>query len=114
RQLAPFAFRTQERAVTEQDYARIAERHTGVQKAAAAVRWTGSWYTARVSVDRLGGREVDGAFRTQLRKYLDIYRMAGYDVEIDPPAFVAVDLALEICLEPGYFRAHVERAVLEV
>jgi hypothetical protein len=43
--LAPVAFRTQERAVTEDDYAAAAERHPDVQRAAATRRWTGSWYT---------------------------------------------------------------------
>src|SRR5262249_6221414 len=60
---APSAFRTQERAVTAADYAAVAERHPEVQRASAELRWTGSWYTVAVSVDRLGGAPVDDAFR---------------------------------------------------
>ena len=52
---APQAFRRQERAVTEADYARMAERHPEVQRAAATRRWTGSWHTMFVTVDRRGG-----------------------------------------------------------
>ena len=53
---APQAFRTQKRAVTEADYAAFAERHPEVQKAGATRRWTGSWYTIFITVDRVGGR----------------------------------------------------------
>jgi len=52
---APEAFSVQERAVTEADYAEVAERHPLVQRAAATFRWTGSWHTVFVTVDRLGG-----------------------------------------------------------
>ncbi|MCH7719895.1 MAG: putative baseplate assembly protein, partial [Planctomycetes bacterium] len=43
RQNAPQAFRTQERAVTEADYAEKAEGDPEVQLAAGTFRWTGSW-----------------------------------------------------------------------
>ena len=52
----PVAFRTQERAVTPDDYARMAERHPQVQRAAATFRWTGSWHTVFVTADPLGGQ----------------------------------------------------------
>ena len=55
RAYAPAAFRTQERAVTEADYAAVTERHPGVQRAIATFRWTGSWHTVFITVDRLGG-----------------------------------------------------------
>ncbi|HYP19092.1 MAG TPA: putative baseplate assembly protein, partial [Chloroflexia bacterium] len=55
---APEAFRTQERAVTANDYAAAAERQGGVQRAAATFRWTGSWHTAFVTADRTGGGAV--------------------------------------------------------
>src|SRR5215210_6265409 len=42
RQSAPSAFRVQERAVTPEDYAEMAQRHPEVQRAAATIRWTGS------------------------------------------------------------------------
>ena len=47
RQKAPSAFRTQERAVTPEDYAEVAQRcGLDVQRAAATFRWTGSWRTS--------------------------------------------------------------------
>lgn len=113
RQYAPQAFRRQERAVTEADYAEVTQRHPEVQKAAATFRWTGSWYTVFVSVDRKGGRPVDAAFEEELLGHLERFRMAGYDLEIDGPRFVPVDLALEVCVAAGQFRSGVEAALEE-
>lgn len=108
---APQAFRTQERAVTPADYAAAAERRPDVQRAAASFRWTGSWYTVFTTADRFGGVEVDEPFKVRLRQHLERFRMAGVDLEVDAPRFVPLDLALHVCVLPGYFRADVLRAV---
>ena len=63
RAYAPAAYRTQKRAVTEADYAAVAGRHPGVQRAMATFRWTGSWHTVFITVDRQDGQPVDAAFR---------------------------------------------------
>ncbi|HEX6938808.1 MAG TPA: putative baseplate assembly protein [Longimicrobiales bacterium] len=114
RQNAPAAFRTLERAVTPEDYATIAQRHPEVQRARATVRWTGSWRTVFLSVDRKGGRDVDAAFERELREFLERYRMAGHELEIDGPRYVWLELELRVCVAPGYFRSDVRRALLEV
>ena len=114
RQHAPNAFRTQERAVTAEDYARIAEGHPNVQRAAASFRWTGSWRTVFIAVDRLGGLPVDDAFKATMRQYLDSFRMAGHDVEIDEPHFVSLEIELVVLVAPERFRADVELALLNV
>jgi predicted phage baseplate assembly protein len=111
---APAAFRTQERAVTPEDYAAIALRHPGVQRAAATFRWTGSWYTVFVTVDRLGGLPVDAPFKAEVVRHLDPFRMAGHDLEIDGPRFVSLDIELQVCARPDYFRSEVKAALLEV
>ncbi|HET7502154.1 MAG TPA: putative baseplate assembly protein [Kofleriaceae bacterium] len=111
---APHAFRTQERAVTEADYAAALERHDEVQKAMATRRWTGSWYTMFITVDRRGGRPVDAAFEAELVAHLERYRLAGHDVEIEPPRMVPLDLRLVACVKPGYFREDVRRGLLSV
>ncbi|MBS7542774.1 putative baseplate assembly protein [Ancylobacter oerskovii] len=113
RQKAPFAFRTLQRAVTPADYATLAERQEGVQRAAATFRWTGSWHTAFVTVDRIGGAAVTEAFETRLRDRLEAFRMAGYDVEIDSPRFVPLELDLQVEVAPDYFRANIRAALLE-
>ena len=108
---APEAFRCQERAVTAADYAAAAERRAEVQRAAATFRWTGSWHTVFVSADRLGGADVDARFEARLRRHLERFRMAGYDLEVDAARSVALDITLHLCVLPGYFRGEVLHAV---
>ena len=108
---APEAFRTQERAVTAADYAAAAERRAEVQRAAATFRWTGSWHTVFVTADRIGGTAVDAHFGARLRRHLERFRMAGYDLEVDAARSVALDITLHLCVLRGYFRSEVLRAV---
>ena len=110
----PTAFRRQERAVTPEDYAEVAERHAEVQRAAATFRWTGSWHTVFLTVDRLGGLPVDEDFERQMRRHMERYRMAGYDLEVDGPRFVPLEIELHVCVRPDYFRSSVKAALLEV
>ena len=110
---APEAFRTQERAVTTDDYARAAERHPDVQRAAARLRWTGSWYTVFLMLDRRAGKPVDAAFKATLRAFLERFRLAGYDFEFADPVHVPLDIQLQICVASGYFAADVKAALLE-
>lgn len=113
RRTAPEAYRVQRRAVTPADYVAVVEEHPDVQRAAARVRWTGSWHTVFVTVDRRGGRSVRGdrAFRADLEARLDARRLAGTDVELRDPVDVPVELELAICVEPEVIRTDVERRV---
>jgi hypothetical protein len=111
---APYAFRTQQRAVTAADYAAAAEQRTDVQRAAATFRWTGSWHTVFVSADRVGGEAIDARFESRVRRHLEPVRMAGYDLEVDAPRFVPLDVALHVCVKRGYFRSDVLKAVHDV
>lgn len=111
RQNAPFAYRVPERAVTEDDYARVAERHPQVLRAVASFRWTGSWRTVFVNVQRRGGWPVDAAFRESLARFLDRFRMAGQDIVIRPPVPAPIELSLSLCVSPEHFKADVLAAV---
>lgn len=111
---APEAFRIQERAVTPEDYAEAVERHPSVQRAAATFRWTGSWYTVFLTVDRKGGGEVDAAYEQLIRDHIERYRMAGYDLEIDGPRYVPLELSMTVCVQADYFRADVHAALMRV
>ncbi|MBC9251672.1 putative baseplate assembly protein [Pseudomonas alcaligenes] len=110
---APEAFRSQERAVTEADYARVAELHPQVQRAAARLRWTGSWYSMYISLDRKGGLALDADFRAEMLLHLERYRLAGYDLDLSEPTYAPLDIELEVCVLPGYLAAAVKRALLE-
>lgn len=114
RQIAPERYRAQERAVTESDYATVTDRLPSVQRSSAELRWTGSWYTAFVTVDRVGGGSPDDdGLAGEIEAFLDSYRMAGVDVEIDAPVPVPLEIALDVCVSPGHLAEHVEAAVLD-
>jgi hypothetical protein len=111
---APSAFRTQLRAVTADDYARFALQVPSVRAAAATFRWTGSWLTVFLTAVREGDVPLDDAFRAQLEAYLETYRMAGHDLEVEAPVYVALDLSLLVCVEDGASRSDVETAILDL
>lgn len=111
---APQAFRVQQRAVTEADYAEVAQRHPEVQRAVGSLRWTGSWHTMFVTVDRKGGRAVDAAFSATLASFLERFRLAGYDLHIEGPVFVPLDIVMTVCVQPGFLASNVKAALLEV
>ncbi len=111
---APEAFRTQKRAVTEADYARTAELNASIQRAAATFRWTGSWHTVFITVDRFDGLPLTSKFETDLRVKIEPYRMAGHDLEVDSPQYVSLEIAMFVCVKPDYFRSDVRAALLEV
>lgn len=114
RRRAPQAFRTQQRAVTEADYAAVTQKVPGVQRAQSRLRWTGSWHTVFTAVDRVGGAPLTDAYEAKLVAHLDRYRMAGHDLEFDEPIYVPLGIALHVCVKPDYFRAHVKAGLLEV
>ncbi|MBK8096622.1 MAG: putative baseplate assembly protein [Planctomycetes bacterium] len=110
---APEAFKRQERAVTADDWVAMAERHPEVARAAAHLRWTGSWHTVYLSIDRIGGGPVlaDPAFVADLMAHLERYRMAGQDLALRDPVFAPLRLELLVCVRPDHFRAEVARAL---
>lgn len=115
RQRAPVAFRTQERAVTMSDYEDMSKRTSpDIQRSAATLRWTGSWRTVFLTVDRLGGQTVDAGFETTLRSDMEQYRMAGQDLEVESPLFVSLEIDITVCVKPDYFRSEVKQALLSV
>jgi len=114
RTTAPFAFRTQQRAVTPDDYQAVAERHPEVQRAAASFRWTGSWHTIFLTVDRLGGLPVDDVFVQEMLGFVEPFRLAGHDLLVNGPQYVALDIALLVTAQNDHFQSDVEAALFEV
>jgi hypothetical protein len=134
--LAPYAFRSQlERAITAADYASIAgdnERRlesraalegedaaicaapfTRLQRAKAALRWTGSWYTALVALDPFGREATDPELIDEVTRYLQPFRRMGHDLLVSHANYVPLKVSLIVCVQPDYLRGHVEAAVLE-
>ena len=109
------------RAVTEDDYRNAARPAAGVAGAVASFRWTGSWYTVfvgidpadpdRILTDAHGITRLAPAFRQTVTDVLNRYRLAGYDVEVRAARYVPLDLTIDLCVKPGFFRGDVAEAV---
>ncbi|NOZ51810.1 MAG: putative baseplate assembly protein [Gammaproteobacteria bacterium] len=117
---APHAFReTLQRAITAEDYAEFVKRDfaTEVQRAAASLRWTGSWYEVLVAVDPLGTEKTESELNellTRISDHLHRYRRMGHDLRVALAQYVALDIEIRICVDPDYLRGHVKVALLKV
>lgn len=112
---APQAFRKQlQRAITADDYARLTERNSGVQRAAGSLHWTGSWYEMQVTLDPLGAEAATEALLDEIDGGLHIYRRIGHDVTVAAARYVPLELELRVCVKPHYLRGHVKAALLDV
>src|SRR5262249_40134497 len=97
RQSAPVAFQTQKRAVTAADYEALTMAYSGVQRAAATLRWTGSWHTVFITVERDRQGALTDGFIGELEAYLDGYRMAGVDLEVQDGVRVPLLIKMKVC-----------------
>ncbi len=114
RQKAPYAFRTQNRAVTLADYGTMGLRVDPLlQQAQGTFRWTGSWYTVFLAVEPKGSRTIDDATRSTLLNGMELYRMAGHDLDVNAPVYVSLELAMNVCAKPGYLASDVQQALLQ-
>lgn len=114
---APHVFRKElQRAITAGDYAHIVMRDFKhkVQRAAARLRWTGSWYEVLVAIDPLGSVEADEELLCEIAGHLYRYRRIGHDVVVRPAHYVPLDIAMIVCVLPNYLRGHVKAALLEI
>jgi len=114
RRRAPEAFRIQQRAVTPSDYEEVTMRSARVQRAAATVRWTGSWHTTFLTVDPAATTIIDDDFEQDIVDHVEPFRLAGGDVEVDLPRYVALELELEVCVAAEHFRSEVRRRLAAV
>mgnify|MGYP001126582235 CR=1 FL=1 len=114
---APHAFRDElQRAIIADDYAAIVVRDFAdqVQRAAAALRWTGSWYEVVVAVDPRGEIEPDPELLREIERHLRAYRRIGHDLAVEGARHVPLDLKLTVCVSPDYLRGHVKAELLKV
>jgi hypothetical protein len=110
---APQAFRARtERAVKPADYEEFAERLPWVQKAGAAVRWTGSWPTVFVTPDPRDETGLAPAHRRELEQLIDRVRQAGREARVMAPRYADIDLEIRLCVAANAYRGEVKAAAL--
>lgn len=114
RQQAPFAFRTQLRAVTEDDYGVMAQQDPAIQQARGTLRWTGSWYTAFVSLETPTGNPPDSTLVAATASRLNLLRMAGVDLAVEGAVIVGLHIEMNICVGPDWFQSDVRQSLLQV
>lgn len=113
--LAPHAFRSKlMRAVTAADYATIAAQRSDLQGAAARLRWTGSWYDARVAIDPLHVEFADERLCANVAAFLYPYRRMGHDLDVVPARYIPLDIALRVCVLPHHTRGEVKAVLLAI
>jgi predicted phage baseplate assembly protein len=113
---APAAFRrVRQRAVTPADYAELAQRDNAatVQRAAADLRWTGSWYEMHVAVDALGQPEAGADLVAAVDRSLQRYRRILHDLRVEAAVEVPLDVAMTICVADHHRRAEVVAGVAD-
>lgn len=104
-----------ERGVTPADYQALAEGDQEVAQANAVMRWTGSWYTLFLAVERKNALpfEADG-FAERIQALIEPARMAGADLVIVPPVYVALEIAIKIQVQPHALRDQVSDTLQEI
>jgi hypothetical protein len=106
---APGAFRANPlRAIVADDYAMFAARAPELQGATATLAWSGSWYAADVVVDPLGRENLPAGLAHRIAAQLQRYRRVGHDVAVGGARYVPLQIALFVCVLPGFLVAHVE------
>jgi len=102
--------------VTAQDYGDKASAIAGVAAARGTMRWTGSWYTAFVSVEPVAGQDtaLSSALIKTVTKDLNKLRMMGVDLAVEAARLVGLRIGLAICVAPNYFEGDVFAALWKV
>ena len=109
---APYSFQTQLRCVTAADYGTMAKALPGVQQALGTIRWTGSWYTAFVSVDPSAAWTA--SLGKSVKTSLNGLRMMGTDLVVEQADLVGLNIGLSVCVAAGYFQGDVYAALWKV
>jgi hypothetical protein len=105
RLLIPTAFHTQRRCVTADDFEAAACTHPDVLAAAVRLRWEGTWNTAFLYLQRRGGRDLDAKFLAEMEALLRPLLVAGMDLALRPPTWVALGIALTVTVAAAQNRA---------
>jgi hypothetical protein len=117
RRTAPPGFHQPLVAVSSADYQRAATSfldaggRAAIQRANADFRWTGSWLTVTLSVDPLGTEGLTPDLRQELLNHLENKRLVAYDLDIQGPIYLPVDLMIQFCTAAGSQQNDVQQSL---
>ena len=95
----------QPRALVAADYTAIAERVTGVRRAATVLRWTGIRYAADVAVQPGAGEDPSQELLASVYDTLWPSRRIGHELRVRPPSYRSLMIALNIDVGADVVRA---------
>jgi hypothetical protein len=98
------------RAVTEDDYGTMAEKDPAIRAARGTLRWTGSWYTAFVSIESVA-ENLTTTLVKSTEKRLNLLRMMGTDLDAEAAWIVGLRIEMEVCVDSDHFQGDVEAAI---
>ena len=112
---APTAFRDDlARAITAQDYERLALRHAQVQRASARLRWTGSRHVVKLAIDPFGSETPSAGLLREIERSLEPYRRIGHELEVTAAAYVPLDVRISVRVAAGHDLGTVKAEMLSV
>src|SRR5260370_16182597 len=83
-----------------------------LQRAKAALRWSGSWYTAQVALDPEHSEDPGAELISEISDYLMPFRRMGHDLLVWPARYVPLSVAVKVCMVTNIARGHVEGVAL--
>ena len=57
---------------------------------------------------------MDDIFKIKIHDFLNDYRLAGYDLEINGPIYVAIDIKIIVYVGPNHYQSQVKQALFEI
>jgi hypothetical protein len=114
---APEAFRKDlQRAITAEDYALLVGRdfEDKVQRAAAEMRWNGSWYEVHVALDPRQTMQAEEVLLDEVAGRLQRYRRIGHNLTVRLAEYVSLDIEMVVCVLPHHHRGQVKADLLEI
>ena len=90
----------------------MAQQDPAISAAHGTYRWTGSWYTAFVSIDAAAGDVPTASLLATTKGAPNLLRMAGVDLEVEGAVIVGLRIEMSICVDPDHFQGDVEEALL--